>query len=116
MTLYVMFRPPYPTEFDVKTLKFTLDVERVYLRDVCRLIAMADDVVAVDWPADEFLSKACRRVADKARRNASVQWFRPGDTVIVVLPRVSTFKFLEEPSDENARYFIYRVGPGRDWF
>ena len=37
---------------------------------------------------------------------------KPGDTVIVVLPRgVSVSKLVEEPTDENARIFLYRVGP-----
>jgi len=113
MTLYVIFRPPYPNEFDVKSTRYVLEVERVYLRDICRIVHSAEDVVALGWPADEFLSKVCKRLADKAWTDApGVATFRPGDTVIVVLPRgVSTNKFLESPSDENARYYIYRVGP-----
>jgi len=113
MTVYILVgRPPYPHEVDVRTTRFTFVVERVYLRDVCAIVRNAEEVVAVGWPADDFAHKACKRLADRAWHSGYMLSIKPGDAVIVVLPRgVSVSKLVEEPTDENARIFLYRVGP-----
>jgi len=117
MTVYILLRPPYPNEYITDPMRVIFEVKRVYLYDICHIVSTADSVVAVGRRASEFLAMACGRPADKVlrgvrshatQRRCRSPCFNPGDVVIVVL---LNRKFLESPTDKNARFYIYRVRP-----